>query len=1379
MRGVVVEKRVQSFGRSLRLALWLCRAIAAGAAATTVALPVIPASAQALQAEADASVEKGYGRLVLTFKGRNLLPQYVVKSSNGVLVVQFAESVKVDVERVPLTLGNYITVGRRDPDGMALRFALARQVKINTMDAGEKLFIDFLPTNWTGATPPLPESVVQDLAKRADQALKAQREAENLRFGQKIMPKLDFRVGRQPTFSRFSFGWNVPFDTQMQRENDRVVLVFNRPASIDLTSVLADPPPGLKEISADDGDGRLKIVMSVVPEADVRGFREDQTYVVDISAGVRRPPPLAAEALKPIISAKGAIPPAASNRVDLPGASKDMAEAVVAADPTVMTREAPLTAETLPTEGPAPAKAEPKPAPGHAVEPVMKETGLPEPKAMEPKMAEPKAVASKPADPKAATVAPTPKAAEAKPVEPVKKPTAPKVAEEPKAPAAAVHPAPKATQPAEEAKPAQLAATHEPKAPVAKTPVAKTPANEHAPVADPHAPVAAMDPHKPAADPHAPAADPHKGEMPAPGTDDADEAVVANEVIGTGETRPEVRDPGMDKPRLVRIETKRVGNFFRVGFPFAEKTASAAFRRGNSLWLVFDTKLPLDARSVQPMLGPLASAVVVGKVDQSQTLRIDLTQPALTTVTADGNNWFLSIGEMILEPSRPLTLRRQFRNEQLGFLSVDLTDSGMIHDLADPVVGDRILIVTAKGPSRGMLKDQTFAEVQSLSTAHGVAVVPLADDVQVTLDRDVVTISREKGLLLSAPLSSEHSEVVIPRLEGKPKRVAADAKSLFLNKDPLAFNQKLRGLQTAVAEAPEKEKTQKRLELADYYISNRFAPEALGVLRLVANDEPGIERDPGFLVLFGAAQAMTGRLKEAREVLTKPAVLDNADAALWRTIANAGLQRWEDARESAMQAAPSVGTYPQDIQAMFSLAAAEAATELNDFGPAETRLAEIKPDEIDPDLAVRFEVLQARIMDAAGRPDDAMGRLDKAVESPDRRGAAEAEYYRLKVMNRDRKLNPEETIARLKSLGFGWRGDETELKTLRFLAQMQAASGQFRDAFNSMRSAVMVDGNAATTKKLQEEMNREFLSLFLDGKADLLPPIEALSLYYDFRDLTPIGRQGDAIVRNLADRLIGVDLLDQAAELLNYQVNNRLRGVAKAQIAADLAVVHLLNRKPEQALAVINKTRQSSLPASVERQRRLVEARALSESGRGELAMELLGQLVGSDVDRLKADIAWKGKSWRDAGERLETMLAGRWNDKQPLDPQERQDLLRAAIGYALANDQLSLDRLRSKFSKKMADSPNSRAFDVVTAPIQTQGAEFRSIAKEIAAVDTMRSFLDEYRQQYLKGRNPVANPNPKAPPMPAPGSALEKDPKAPEKVAAAEEKKKEEPPKH
>ena len=54
------------------------------------------------------------------------------------------------------------------------------------------------------------------------------------------------------------------------------------------------------------------------------------------------------------------------------------------------------------------------------------------------------------------------------------------------------------------------------------------------------------------------------------------------------------------------------------------------------------------------------------------------------------------------------------------------------------------------------------------------------------------------------------------------------------------------------------------------------------------------------------------------------------------------------------------------------------------------------------------------------------------------------------------------------------------------------------------------------------------------------------SLFYDNIDLTPIGADGDEMIRRMADRLVAVDLLGPAANLLAYQVNKRLDGVARA-----------------------------------------------------------------------------------------------------------------------------------------------------------------------------------------------------------------------------------------
>ena len=83
----------------------------------------------------------------------------------------------------------------------------------------------------------------------------------------------------------------------------------------------------------------------------------------------------------------------------------------------------------------------------------------------------------------------------------------------------------------------------------------------------------------------------------------------------------------------------------------------------------------------------------------------------------------------------------------------------------------------------------------------------------------------------------------------------------------------------------------------------------------------------------------------------------------------------------------------------------------------------------------------------------------------------------------------------------------------------------------------------------------------------------------------------------------------------------------------------------------------------------MVEARAHSDTGRPELALEVTANLQGLEADRLRADVLWKARRWRDAAEQIEKIYADRWNERTALADGERADVLRAAVGYALAED--------------------------------------------------------------------------------------------------------------
>jgi hypothetical protein len=153
----------------------------------------------------------------------------------------------------------------------------------------------------------------------------------------------------------------------------------------------------------------------------------------------------------------------------------------------------------------------------------------------------------------------------------------------------------------------------------------------------------------------------------------------------------------------------------------------------------------------------------------------------------------------------------------------------------------------------------------------------------------------------------------------------------------------------------------------------------------------------------------------------------------------------------------------------------------------------------------------------------------------------------------------------------------------------------------------------------------------------------------------------------------------------------------------------------------------------------------------------------GPEIDRLRADIYWSGRRWREAGEVFEKILDQRWVGRDPLNELERRDALRAAISYSLADELLALDRLRSKFAAKMADSEDANTFVFLTTPNASRSRQFKDITRSIASADTLAEFFTEYRKRYPDS---AVSPRKKREPQeenPAktPASAAEKTPKA------------------
>ena len=75
--------------------------------------------------------------------------------------------------------------------------------------------------------------------------------------------------------------------------------------------------------------------------------------------------------------------------------------------------------------------------------------------------------------------------------------------------------------------------------------------------------------------------------------------------------------------------------------------------------------------------------------------------------------------------------------------------------------------------------------------------------------------------------------------------------------------------------------------------------------------------------------------------------------------------------------------------------------------------------------------------------------------------------------------------------------------------------------------------------------------------------------------------------------------------------------------------------------------------------------------------------------------------------------------------------MIRAAVGYALAEDAIGLARFREKYTPLMSGEADRQAFDMASKPASSSSAEFALIAKMAASVDTLDGFIREMKIRF------------------------------------------------
>lgn len=1169
-------------------------------------------AADAVRGEATFSASGGFARLVIKL-GEDVPSE--VTTAGSILVIRFDRAVDVPVDRVPEGAPDYVNSARRDPDGGAIRLSLARRVTVNTMNAGERTFIDLLPEGWKGPPPSLPMDVVKELAERArvaERALRAQRAAAE----SKKRPQIRVRASVQPTFVRFVFEMPDGVGVSSVLNEQKLTLAFNANLNFDLADAVVAAPPNVASIKQKADIDQTSVEIALIGDSDVHSFRDEKNYVVDISFQPDKGK-MATSTEAAIAQAK----PAAHGPAPAP-------EKPAAEKPKDAHREiAPPTSETIAREARIDAKPEVKPEAPAAMPPAEAPKSVPAPAS------------------EAAPAAQAPK-------------EAPKEMSKPAPPAAEAAVVP--------AKPVMVEAPQEVVKEAAKEPVKE--AVKAAPAEAPAAP----------------------------------------------------------QPTGASVDVRRDSDGLRVTFPLQVATPAAAFRRGDTVWLVFDTAKPIDVEAIRTKGGAMIGEVGRVPLEKGQAVRIRLTRPLVYSLSSEEvgkqTNWLLTLADKIQATPLPLMISRNITDPALANIAIPFANPGLLHKLTDPDAGDTLYVITAQRPVRGFIKRQDLVDLALLESAHGIAIRPNSDEVGVEVGADKVILGKKGGLTLSpVDISAERAPTAVRPVFSPEGWRKGQSENFIVRQNELI---------TAIANLEPAMRSLPRLDLAQFYMSRAMYHEAKAITELMLAD-PLNKEESGALMMHAIASILIGRPAQGLKDLANPVIGNSQDSQLWKALAYARQGKWADAREKFKNVEFAIASLPLDIQRIVTMEAMRASLEVKDYAGASKRRSELEVVGVSPEAAPGFAVLRGRLAEALGHDKDALDDYKFAVGSSDRPAAAEAKQLEVALRQKRDEIGKEDALRELETLAMTWRGDSIEVKTLQMLSQMFAENGRYRDALTAARTATKLQPNAEASRQAQDLASDLFTQLFLGPKGDELPPIESLGMFYEFRELTPIGRRGDELIRRLADRLASIDLLDQAAELLQYQVDHRLEGAARAQVAARLSMIYLANRRPDMAITALRASRISDLSGELRQQRLLLEARAQSDVGRHDLALDIVSNVTGREVLRLRSDIFWAARRWRESAEQIELYYGERFRDFKPLNAVERSDIIRAAVGYALADDSIGMSRFREKYAPLMSESADRLAFDIASKPTGASSAEFADIAKLAASVDTLDGFLREMKQRF------------------------------------------------
>jgi hypothetical protein len=566
----------------------------------------------------------------------------------------------------------------------------------------------------------------------------------------------------------------------------------------------------------------------------------------------------------------------------------------------------------------------------------------------------------------------------------------------------------------------------------------------------------------------------------------------------------------------------------------------------------------------------------------------------------------------------------------------------------------------------------SFAETLSLLTdAIGkVEKLPIPKDGEALYERNKMLDALASGdgaaLGSNMPVALPEADILLPRYTKVGEKDFRRFEAKFLKR--------LKGLKT------EDELNSFRLQLAKLAFAFKRYEEAGALLKKIPMEGQSRSLIAQTRILRGAAYVLTNRADEAIPLLNDGKHLE-VDRLVWYAAALEKTGQTKKASAIFEENIDASRAYPPHLQVELRLSEARTLFAEERFNRLEKRIFDMERLVPDGDIPAEAKLLLAKAYLKQEKYPEAEKLLAEVSQSDNPAAAFMAQYeFVIHLLDHD-ELTKSRALAHLEDLRFLWRGGQLEQDILYRLGTMYINQEDYRKGLERLKYYSIYFSDSPIIEDVAEKMTQSFYDIFFNKKSlETRDPLEILGLYYDFRELTPPGEQGDQLIAKVGNELRQLGLFDRAIKVLKHQLEFRTQSpVEKAKLASQLAELYLISLDYEDGLNILASTESKHIPNEVRQERRLLKARLLMASGKTSEAHDILMAAVNQKSKFLRAELAWEEKDYPAFIKVAETLLVEQ-DSPEKWEAEDHTNFARLAFAYGATDDIAKVKWLEKKY---------------------------------------------------------------------------------------------------